>query len=60
MVGEQEEEEVSFDAVGEVVADRADVERVLDRAVGALGQFELLVDADDGLGGELLGGCRWF
>ena len=41
-----------LDAVLEVVADRADVERVLDRAVGALGELELFVDAHHGLGGE--------
>ena len=46
-----------LDAVFEVVADRSDVERVLDRAVGALGELELFVDADHGLGGELVGGA---
>ena len=42
---------MGFDAVLEVVADRADVERVLDRAVRALCHLQLLVDAHDRLGG---------
>ena len=44
-----------FDAVLEVVADGTHLERVLDRAVGALGHFQLLVDAHDRLAGERVG-----
>ena len=55
VVGEQAQEEARFDAVCEVVADRADLERILDRALRALGHFQLLVDAHDGLCGELVG-----
>jgi hypothetical protein len=49
VVGEQEQEEVGSDALLEVVADRADIERALDRAVGALCHLQLLVDPDDRL-----------
>jgi hypothetical protein len=48
---------VRLDAVFKVVADRAHIERVLDRAVRALGHLQLLVDAHDRLVGELIGGA---
>ena len=52
VVGEHAEEDVGADALFEAVVDRADLERALEGAEGALDPLERLVGADD------LGGCE--
>ena len=55
VVGEHAEEHVGADARLEVVVDRADLDRVLDRAERAFGHLELLVGADGRARAESLG-----
>ena len=56
VVGEHAEEHVRADAGLEVVVDRADLDRVFHRSERALGHLQLLVGADRGRRGELVGG----